>query len=64
MADDLGDQIEDAAAEPRSVSVDGVTVNQQSVTDQIAADKYLLNRRWHNDPRRALRFVKFRPPGA
>lgn len=38
---DLTDEIEQAAAEPHSVSVDGQTVQGHSLKDLIEADKYL-----------------------
>jgi len=40
MSDDLSTEIQRAAVEPRSVTVDGVNVQQPSVREVIAADQY------------------------
>lgn len=65
MADEIEDAIETNAAGPKSASVDGVSVQQHSLADQIAADKYLAAKRAvAHDPRKALTRVKIVPPGA
>lgn len=67
MADtDLTQQIASAAAKPNSVSIDGTTVTKHSLTDQIAAAKFL----GADDALRTIanggRFISRRinPPGA
>lgn len=53
--------IADRMAEPKSVTVDGVSVSQHSLSELIALDK-------HNAAkcaaRRGIRFQKLVPPGA
>lgn len=41
MADDLTPNINDAAIQPQSATVDGVTSQQRSLKDMIATDQYL-----------------------
>ena len=63
MAEDL-DIIEQNAAGPKQVSADGVTVQQHSLPDQIAADKYLAGKRAvSRNPAKAFTRVKIVPPG-
>jgi len=65
VAEDLAETIADDAANPRQVTVDGVTVQQHSLPDQIAADKYLQSRTAaRTDPRKAFTRVKIVAPGA
>lgn len=52
-----------AASEPRQVTVDGVSVQQHSLTDLIAADKYLKGQAAAKSPSRGLRFTKLVRPG-
>lgn len=68
---DLTDDIEANAGKPRAVTVDGQTVEQQSLADQVAADKYLKaatataqDGNSTGNGYRGLAFFKFRPPGA
>lgn len=63
MADDLNNAIETNAAGPRQATADGVTVQQHSLADQIAADKYLASKRAGRNPAKALTRVKIIPPG-
>lgn len=58
------DQITQAAAEPKQVTVDGVTVVQHSLQDLIAADQYLKGQKAAKSPSRGLRFTKLVAPGA
>jgi hypothetical protein len=58
------DTITQAASEPRSATVDGVTVQQHPLGDLIAADKYLKGQAAAKTPSRGLRFTKLIPPGA
>jgi hypothetical protein len=64
MTDDLTETIEDNAAGPKQATADGVTVQQHSLPDQIAADKYLANKAASANPARAFTRVKIVPPGA
>ena len=68
---DLTDDIEDNAGKPRAVTVDGQTVEQQSLPDQIAADKYLKaatataqNGNATGNGYRGINLFKFRAGGA
>lgn len=64
MADDLKDAIQENAAGPESVEVDGVRVKQHPLADQIAADKYLAGKTAASAGGMGFRFVKLVPPGA
>ena len=65
MADDLKDTIEQNAQGPRQATVDGVNVQQHSLLDQIAADKYLAAKKAAaTNPAKAFTRVKIVPPGA
>ena len=62
---ELEDSIQTNAEGPKSASADGVSVQQHSLADQIAADKYLAAKTAaHADPRKAFTRVKIVPPGA
>lgn len=63
MADDLKDTIEQNAKGPKQASVDGVSAQQHSLPDQIAADKYLAAKKASANPARAFTRVKIIPPG-
>jgi hypothetical protein len=64
MADDLKDTIQQNAQGPRQASVDGVSTQQHSLADQIAADKYLAAKRAAAiNPAKAFTRVKIVPPG-
>lgn len=66
MADDLESTIEDAAANPASVSVDGQTVQTRSLSELIEADRYLRSKEAAASGKRpgGIRFTKLIPPGA
>jgi hypothetical protein len=64
MADDLDQQIRDAAAGPAEVTIDGQTVRQQPLADQIAADRYLASKDAAKSKRLGIRLIKLSPPGA
>ncbi len=64
MADDLTDKIRENAQAPAKASSDGVSVEQHSLADQIAADKYLASKEAAKTKHRGLRFNKLVPPGA
>ena len=63
MTEDLDNEIATNAAGPRQATVDGVTVQQHSLPDQIAADKYLAAKRAMRNPAKALVRVKIVSPG-
>ncbi len=63
MADDLEDKIRENATGPAKVSGDAGSVEQHSLADQIAADRYLLSKNATKSPSRGLRFNKFIPSG-
>jgi len=64
MADDLKDAIQQNAEGPKQASADGVNVQQHSLGDQIAADKYLASKQAASkDPAKAFTRVKIVPPG-
>ena len=67
MASELEEQIETQAGEPRSASADGASAEQHPLPDQIAADRYLEEKKASRlSPTARLRglFVKLVPPGA
>ena len=67
MAGETEQKIETNAAKPRSASVDGASVEQHPLTDQIEADRYLEEKRASRlSPTARLRghFVKLVPPGS
>ncbi len=65
MAEDLDSTIEQNAAGPKQASADDVTVQQHSLPDQIAADKYLAGKRaMSSNPAKAFVRVKIVPPGS
>lgn len=64
MAEDIENAIEQNATGPRQVTADGVTVQQHSLPDQIAADKHLAAKRvMSSNPAKAFARVKIIPPG-
>jgi hypothetical protein len=67
VASELEQSIEDGAAKPRSASVDGASVDQHPLPDQIAADRYLEEKgasRLSLTARIRGHFVKLVPPGS
>jgi len=63
MADELKKAIEENAKGPRQATADGVTIQQHSLKDQIAADEYLSRKEAAKNPARALMRVRIIPPG-
>lgn len=62
--DPITTAIEDAVALPQSVSVDGQTVTERSLQDQIAAAKFVAGQKAvSGDANAGLRFMRFVPPG-
>lgn len=66
MPDDgaISDAISTNAQGPQSASGDAGSVSQHSLSDQIAADKYLRGKDAASSPTRGLRFSSLKPPGA
>lgn len=60
---DLKDKIAENAEGPARASGDSGSVDQQSLTEQIEADKYLNADKAMSKPTKGLRFIKFVPPG-
>ena len=62
MAEELEDSIRDGAVSPKRVKGDSAEVEQHSLRDQIAADKYLASK---NAVKKGLGavFKKLVPPG-
>lgn len=63
MAEEIEDAIREAAQQPAEVSVDGQTVKQQPLRDQIEADRYLASKEAAKKGLGA-RMTKVVPPGA
>ena len=64
MAEDLDSAIETNAKGPKQAGADGVNVQQHSLPDQIAADKYLAGKQAvSKNPAKALTRVKIILPG-
>ncbi|MEP0846058.1 MAG: hypothetical protein HRF50_04455 [Phycisphaerae bacterium] len=64
MADDLADSIRTNAQAPRKVEGDEATVEQHSLPDQIAADRYLASKAAAKKTTLGIQFRKIVPPGA
>lgn len=63
MADDLKTSISENAQGPKRAKGDSGEMEQHSLTDQIAADRYLATK-GVTRPHRAIRFAKIVPGGA
>jgi len=64
MPDELDATIRQNAEGPAKVSGDAGSVEQHSLADQIAADRYLQAKAATRAKRQGLRFSKLVPPGA
>lgn len=65
MSDEtIADAIKENAAGPAKASGDSVSIEQHSIQDQIAADRYLASKRAAAKPHRGMRFTRIVPPGA
>lgn len=64
MSDDLKPEIIDNAEGPKRMKGDEGEIEQHSLPDQIAADKYAKGITGVDTQTRGLRFNKFKPPGA
>jgi hypothetical protein len=60
----IADAIRENAAGPVQASGDSISVEQHSIQDQIAADRYLASKAAAKQPHRGLRFSRIVPPGA
>ena len=59
----LDQAIAENAAGPAKAMVDGQSVDQHSLKDQIEADRYLASKRAGRGRGLGARFVKLTPPG-
>jgi hypothetical protein len=64
MPDELEQAIKDNAAGPAKASVDGQTVEQHALRDQIEADRYLAGKEATRKKGLGIKLVKLEPPGA
>jgi hypothetical protein len=60
---DLSSEIETAASQPAKATADGVSVEQRSLSDLIAADKYLKAQTAATKNHFGLRISKLEPGG-
>jgi len=63
MTEEIEDAIRETAQQPAEVSVDGQTVKQQPLPDQIEADRYLASKEAAKKGL-GVRMTKVVPPGA
>jgi hypothetical protein len=63
MADDLTNAIKENATAPAEASVDGQSVKQHPLRDQIEADRYVSSKAAARK-RLGMRMTKVVPPGA
>jgi len=63
MPNDLTNAIKENATAPAEASVDGQSVKQHSLRDQIEADRYLLAKET-SKKKLGIRMTKVIPPGA
>lgn len=63
MPEDLEQAIKDNAAGPARAAVDGQSVEQHSLRDQIEADRYLASKEAVRRKDRGLRLTRLIPPG-
>lgn len=64
VAETLDTQIRDNAAGPKKATGDSGSVEQHSLTDQIAADKHLASKQAASSKGLGVKLVKLSPPGA
>lgn len=64
MSDDLEQEIEENAKGPKRAKGDSGEVEQHSLPDQIAADRYLEAKKAARKPGMGVRIGKMLPPGA
>jgi len=63
MPEELEQAIKDNAAGPARAAVDGQSVEQHSLRDQIEADRYLASKEAVRRKDRGLRLTRLIPPG-
>ncbi|MBP7748448.1 MAG: hypothetical protein KA383_20220 [Phycisphaerae bacterium] len=63
MPEEIASAIREAAQQPAEVAVDGQTVKQQPLPDQIEADRYLASKEAAKQGL-GVRMTKVVPPGA
>ena len=63
MADDLEDNIRENAAGPKRAKGDSSEMEQHSLPDQIAADKYLASKQASRKKGLGIALKKLSPPG-
>ena len=64
MAENLDEQIRDNAAGPKRAKGDSAEVEQHSLPDQIAADKYLASKQASRKKGLGIALKKLSPPGS
>ena len=63
-APNLNQTIRDNAAQPAKASVDGQSVEQHPLKDQIEADRYLASKEAARKPGLGIKFAKIVPPAS
>jgi len=58
------DALREAARQPAKASVDGQSVEQHPLKDQIEADRYLASKAAARKPGLGIKFAKIVPPGS
>jgi len=64
MAENLEEQIRENAAGPKRAKGDSAEVEQHSLPDQIAADKYLASKQASRKKGLGIALKKLYPPGS
>lgn len=64
MGDDLQDTIRENAAGPKRAKGDSAEMEQHSLPDQIAADRYLASKSAASSKGLGIRLKKLVPPGS
>lgn len=64
MPNELEQAIKDNAAGPAKASVDGQSIEQHGLRDQIEADRYLAGKEATRRKGLGVKLVKLEPPGA
>lgn len=64
MSDELDDAIEGLADKPLSTTVDGRTVTERPLADQIAYDQYRKAKEAASNGNSGLKFFKTKLPGS
>ena len=64
MPDDVRQAITDSAKGPAKAAVDGQSVEQHALRDQIEADRYLAGKEATRKTGLGVKLVRLEPPGA